>query len=143
MKRTKTIRMAKTIFLAAACCLAWITGMACATTGQHGPHFTATATAEGFNSDGTALPRTESAEKAAIAARDDLMLQVLAMQAPDGRPLEVWAVEDATVRAKLRDVVRAAHLTYSEFSSQDGGATVTMVLELQPIYDFLAKYPAP
>lgn len=131
-----TIRMARTGLLSAAIALTF----GCARFLDRGPVFTATST---ITAD-PAIPRGEGLRQATlraeVEARDQILFQASQLKLSDGRKLQDLAIIDPTLRAQLDDLVRGAQIKNKEFND-DGSVTVTVRLELQPLYDAIEAYP--
>jgi hypothetical protein len=80
--------------------------------------------------------------QAANIARDEVLSQALQMRFPNGISLGDAALQDPFIRAKVYDTVRGARITDKTLT--DGThLSVTVRLELEPIYKILETYPAP
>lgn len=80
--------------------------------------------------------------RAANAARDAVLSQALDLHFPNGVTLGEAALKDPFIRAKLYDTVRAARIT-DKTLTDDELLSVTVRLELEPLYEILETYPAP
>jgi len=80
--------------------------------------------------------------RAANTARDEVLSQALDMRFPNGVTLGEAALKDPFIRAKLYDTVRAARIT-DKTLTDDALLSVTVRLELEPLYKILETYPAP
>lgn len=92
-------------------------------------------------------PDQAEARRVAIAsaenlARDQVLSQALEMRFSNGISLGEAALKDPFIRAKLYDTVRAARVT-DKTVTDDEIISVTVRLELEPIYSILENYPAP
>ena len=79
--------------------------------------------------------------RAEVDARDQIMFQASQLKLSDGRKLQDLAIVDATLRAQIDDIVRAAQIIDKDYND-DGSVSVTVRLDLQPLYDAIEAYPA-
>lgn len=80
--------------------------------------------------------------RAANTARDEVLSQALDLRFPNGVTLGEAALKDPFIRAKLYDTVRGARIT-DKTLTDDELLSVTVRLELEPLYKILETYPAP
>lgn len=80
--------------------------------------------------------------RVANVARDEVLSQALQMRFANGVSLGEAALKDPFIRAKLYDTVRAARIT-DKTLTDDTFLSVTVRLELEPIYEILENYPPP
>lgn len=83
-----------------------------------------------------------AAARAENQARDEVLSQALQLTFPNGASLAEAALRDPFVRAKVYDTVRGARIT-DKTVTDDSIVSVTVRLELEPIYRMLESYPAP
>jgi hypothetical protein len=90
----------------------------------------------------SAEEKRSAAARAENQARDEVLSQALLLHFPNGVSLSEAALRDPFIRAKVYDTVRGARIT-DKTVTDDSIVSVTVRLELEPIYRILDTYPAP
>jgi hypothetical protein len=107
---------------------------------DRGTAYTATSTVKLDPALSEGAARLEAQATAEREARDQILAQAAQLQLSDGRKLQDLAISDPYVRASLDDTVRAAQIRDKRFND-DGTVTVTVRMELSPLYKMIADYP--
>jgi hypothetical protein len=113
----------------------------CATFAARGPAFTATSKVAPDPLQPKSVATHQAMLRAEVDARDQIMFQASQLKLSDGRKLQDLAIVDATLRAQIDDIVRAAQIIDKDYND-DGSVSVTVRLDLQPLYDAIEAYPA-
>jgi hypothetical protein len=91
------------------------------------------------------LPRDQARREALAAAdrqaRDQIRDQVYQLRLNDGRTLGDLAAVDPFIRAVIADNLRAARIDDRTVSGE-GIASVTVKMDLAPLYEMIQQYPA-
>lgn len=90
----------------------------------------------------SAEEKRAAAARAENQARDEVLSQALQLTFPNGTSLAEAALRDPFIRAKVYDTVRGARIT-DKTVTDDSIISVTVRLELDPIYRLLDTYNAP
>lgn len=84
--------------------------------------------------------RRQALLSAEIKARQQIQEQVIQLELNDGRALSQLAVSDPFVHAKIKDTVRMARIQ-DRTLGEDGVVTLTVSLNLEPLYKMMQRYP--
>jgi hypothetical protein len=91
------------------------------------------------------LPRDQARREALAAAenmaRDQIREQVYQMRLSDGRALGDLAAIDPFMRAVIQDNLRAAQIA-DRTVSEEGMVSVTVKMDLAPLYKMIEEYPS-
>ena len=115
---------------------------ACATPGAEHPVYTSTATAhyDPLNRAEAGMTRRQALQVALRRARGQSVVRVGELRLSDGGTLGELAIVDPYVKAVIEDTARAAQVVDRTYSDE-GVVSVTIRMELAPIYRMIENYP--
>jgi len=123
-----------------ACLGGVLTAVACTRVHSGAPIYSATVSAQYDEEGKVGLTRRQALQSAVREARNHILNKALELRLSNGQVLGDLAVVDPFVRAVLEDTVRAARITDRAYS-EDGLVTVTVSMELEPLYKLIEEYP--